>query len=79
MAALDQARLDFGVTGVNEIQLKNWFRQVFWNWFDANRYEDVLTVKVWVFKKTIHVEDCQRIFEKFFGARPMTTGLQGVV
>lgn len=80
MTGLDQVKMDFGKHGVNEIQIKNWFREAFWNWYEANKHEAVFTIKVWILKRTITIEDCKPVFERFFGQAPLTTGMiQGVV
>lgn len=65
MAALD--RLRSGQATLTDHEAKNWLRTSFWNWFDANRHDEVVTIKVLMFRKTVKVGDLQIVFERFFG------------
>lgn len=71
MAALDGIRLEAHEVQnmVSERDVKNWLRQAFWSWFDANQNDEVYTLKVWVIKKTFYLRDLQYVFERFFGPR----------
>lgn len=57
-------------TREREAFIREWIRGWLWAWYDLHRDDEVITIRVLIFKKVIRVEHFRPMIERLIGPHP---------
>lgn len=70
MAALDDINLTKLAQATGPGDLRTQIAREFWTWYELHKNDAVITLNIWIAKKTFRVMDVMPLFVRLFGAEP---------